>query len=167
MEKATFAAGCFWCTEAVFKKIDGVKEVVSGYAGGQLENPTYDEVSTGDTGHVECVQIKYDEKKVSYEKLLDIYWKTHNPHQKERQGADVGSQYQAIIFYHDKKQKNLAQKSLKKTEKDTGQKVYTLIRPYTTFYPAEEYHQDFYTKKPWHPYCIINIRPKLKKVEND
>lgn len=167
MEKATLAAGCFWCTEAVFQKVKGVTKVTSGYSGGTLKNPTYEEVCTGDTGHVECVQIEYDNKKITYEEILEVYWKTHNPHQKGGQGADVGSQYQSVIFYHDTSQKQVAKTSRENIEKESNKKVYTLIRPFETFYEAEEKHQNFYEKHPWHPYCLINIKPKLKKVNND
>lgn len=163
LEKATFAGGCFWCTEAVFNRIQGVKTVTSGYTGGDMDKPSYEDVSSGSTGHVEAVQIEFDPAKVSYEELLEVFWSTHDPSQAGGQGADVGPQYQAVIFYHDNKQKKLAEESKEKMEKSGP--VATLILPYKNFYPAEEYHQKYFEKNPHEPYCQIVIRPKIEKVE--
>lgn len=161
-EIATFAGGCFWCTEAVFKMIKGVEKVTAGYAGGERENPTYEDVSAGKTGHVEAVQLEFDPTQISYPELLEIFWHTHDPSQRESQGPDVGPQYQAAIFYHDEAQKKAAEKSRKKMV-EAGP-VETLILPYKNFYPAEEHHQDYFAKNPHAPYCRIVIQPKVKKV---
>ena len=163
---ATFGGGCFWCVEAVFERQNGVKSVVSGYAGGTKENPTYKKVSTGSTGHAEVVQIEYDPKIISYEKLLEIFWKAHDPTTLNRQGADVGNQYRSIILYHDEDQKKIAEKSLK-AENDSGhfpRPIVTQIEPLAEFYPAEGYHQDYYKKNPMAMYCTFVIRPKLQKL---
>jgi glutaredoxin-like YruB-family protein len=148
--KATFAGGCFWCMQPPFQQVEGVTEAVAGYAGGTLENPRYEEVTSGTTGHLESVQVSYDPEKVSYEKLLDVFWTQIDPTDQEGQFADKGSQYRTAIFYHDEEQKRVAEASKKKLD-DSGKfkkPVATEIRPYTTFYPAEEYHQNYAKKKP-------------------
>lgn len=165
-EFATFGGGCFWCIEAVFERIDGVQSVTSGYAGGMKKNPTYEEVCTGRTGHAEVVQIEYDPKKISYDELLDIFWKAHDPTTLNRQGADVGTQYRSIILYHNEAQKGAALKS-KGNIGSSGafsDPIVTEIEPLDTFYPAEQYHQNYYEKNPSAGYCTIVIRPKLKKM---
>lgn len=157
METATLAGGCFWCTEAIFKRLKGVNSVVSGYAGGDMQNPSYDKVSSGTTGHAEAIQVKFDPSIISFEKILDVFWATHDPTTLNRQGADVGTQYRSIIFYHDEKQKESALKSKKPS-------FVTEIIPFLNFYKAEDYHQDFYEKNKSYPYCQIVIDPKIQKL---
>jgi peptide-methionine (S)-S-oxide reductase len=144
--KATFAAGCFWGVEQAFRKMKGVTEATSGYAGGDADNPTYKQVCSGKTGHAESVQVEYDPKRVTYEQLLELFWKIHNPTQKDRQGPDVGSQYRSVIFYHNQKQKRLAEESLKKHQKNLNKTITTKIVPVKKFWKAEEYHQRYYEK---------------------
>ena len=163
LEIATFAGGGFWCADAVFRMLKGVKSVTTGYAGGEKDNPTYEEVSSGQTGHVEAVKIEFDPAEISYPELLDVFWQTHNPVEVNRQGPDVGSQYQAAIFYHDEEQKNLAEESKRKME-ESGP-VMTMILPFKNFFQAEEHHQDYFAKNPHAPYCQIVIKPKVEKVE--
>lgn len=165
-ERATFGGGCFWCVEAVFETLDGVKAAISGYAGGQAENPTYEKVCTGETGHAEVVQVEYDPLKVRYEDLLNLFWKAHDPTTKNRQGADVGTQYRSIILYHNNEQKQAAEKSAKEIAKRFSQPIVTEIVPLTKFYPAETYHQDYYRKNPSAAYCQVVIRPKLEKIKS-
>jgi peptide-methionine (S)-S-oxide reductase len=148
LAKATFAGGCFWCMEPPFEKLDGVISVTSGYTGGPKKNPTYEEVSSGGTGHAESVEIAYDPAKVSYQKLLDVFWHNVDPTVKNRQFCDVGEQYRTAIFYHGEEQKRLALESKAAIEKAKGFKVHTQIVMATPFYPAEEYHQDYYKKNP-------------------
>jgi len=165
-KKATFGMGCFWCAEAVFQKLKGVESVVSGYAGGTKEGPSYEEVSTGGTGHAEVVQIIYDSRKISYEELLEVFWSLHDPTTPNRQGDDVGPQYRSVILYHDEKQKTLAEKS-QEALSDSGKwkkPVVTEIRPLEKFYKAEEYHQNYYHEHPQAPYCQVVIRPKVEKT---
>jgi peptide-methionine (S)-S-oxide reductase len=149
-EKATFAAGCFWCTEEAFEKVPGVIEVVSGYMGGKVKNPSYEQVSTGRTGHTEVAQVTFDPAKVSYDKLLDTFWLNHDPTVKDRQFCDAGSQYRPEIFYHSEEQKRLAEASKAKWEKAKPfrQPILTPITAASEFYPAEDYHQDYYKKNP-------------------
>ena len=146
MEMATFAAGCFWGAEAAFEKETGVEKTTVGYIGGETKNPTYEEVCTDKTGHAEAVQIVYDPEKTSFKKLLEKFWMIHDPTQKNRQGADIGTQYRSIIFYHTEEQKKIAEISKSQKEKDIGTKIQTEIIPATDFYPAEEYHQKYLTK---------------------
>lgn len=148
LAKATFAGGCFWCMEPPFEKLDGVVSVTSGYTGGPKKNPTYEEVSSGGTGHAESVEIVYDPAQVSYQKLLDVFWHNIDPTVKNRQFCDVGEQYRTAIFYHGDEQKRLALESKAAIEKAKGFKVHTQIVMATPFYPAEEYHQDYYKKNP-------------------
>jgi peptide-methionine (S)-S-oxide reductase len=148
LEKATFAGGCFWCTEEAFEKVPGVTGAVSGYMGGKVKNPSYDQVSTGRTGHTEVVQVTYDPAKVSYEKLLDVFWVNHDPTVKDRQFCDAGSQYRPEIFVHNDEQKKLAEASKSKWDKQKPfkQPIVTPVTPASEFYPAEDYHQDYYKK---------------------
>jgi len=165
MERATFGAGCFWCVEAVFERLNGVQSVVAGYAGGTKANPTYEEVCTGSTGHAEVAQITYDPSKVNFEKLLDVFWEAHDPTTLNRQGADVGTQYRSVIFYHDASQKAASEKSKAAVQKDIDSPVVTVIQPLKEFYPAENYHQDYYKNHANAPYCVLVIKPKLKKLK--
>lgn len=148
LQKATFAGGCFWCLEKPFDQIEGVISTTSGYSGGNVPNPTYKQVSAGQTGHAEVVQIEYDANKVSYEKLLSIYWRNIDPTVKNRQFCDVGSQYRSAIFYHNEEQKKLAQQSKQQVKTQLKKEIFTEIAPLDQFYPAEEYHQDYYLKNP-------------------
>jgi peptide-methionine (S)-S-oxide reductase len=165
-EKATFASGCFWCGEAVFERIGGVKSVVSGYTGGTVPNPTYEEVSSGQTGHAEAFQVEYDPSVVTYEKLLKVFWASHDPTTPNQQGPDFGTQYRSVIFYHNEAQKLAAQKSYQElTDKGTFLgAIVTDLKPAGPFYPAEKYHQDYYRKHPGAMYCQMYIVPKLKKL---
>lgn len=164
---ATFGSGCFWCTEAIFQKLKGVLSVTPGYSGGKRENPTYDQVCSGATGHAEVIHIQFDQDEISFEELLEVFWKTHDPTTLNRQGADLGTQYRSVIFYHDENQKELAEKY--KTELDKSgifdKPVVTEISPFQKFYPAEKYHQDYYNNNPAQPYCSFVITPKLEKFE--
>jgi len=149
LEKATFAGGCFWCMEHPYDEIDGVKSTISGYSGGHKKNPTYEEVSSGSTGHTEVVQVTYDPEKVKYEELLAIFWRNIDPTVKNRQFCDIGSQYRSAIYYHDEEQKRLAEESKKELVKSNRFKnIHTEIEQASVFYPAEEYHQDYYIKNP-------------------
>lgn len=164
---ATFGAGCFWCVEAVFQELQGVQQVVSGYAGGATENPTYQQVCRGTTGHAEVVQIMYDPDIISYQDLLDVFWRTHDPTTLNRQGADVGTQYRSVIFYHTEEQKTLAEQSKQEVEASGlwPNPIVTQIVPYETFYPAEIYHRSYYHLNPDQPYCRVVIEPKLQKLK--
>jgi len=163
-ESATFGGGCFWCAEAVFESMDGVVSVTSGYAGGAKPNPTYEEVCTGTTGHAEVIQIEYDPGKVSYERLLDLFWDGHDPTTPNRQGADVGTQYRSIILYHNDAQIQAAEKSRQEAGKRFRRPIVTEIAPLTVFYRAEGYHQDYFRNNPNAAYCRMVIRPKLDKL---
>ena len=165
IEIATLGGGCFWCTEAVFQMLPGVKTVTSGYAGGTKENPTYKEVYRGDTGHAEVIQIGFDPKVVSYEKLLETFWEAHDPTTLNRQGADHGTQYRSIILYSSEAQKAAAERSKAEAQKHFSQPVVTEIAPLKKFYKGEEYHQDYYRSNPNQPYCRAVIRPKVEKFE--
>jgi peptide-methionine (S)-S-oxide reductase len=165
LEQATFGAGCFWCTEAIFERIDGVKSVIPGYAGGTKPNPTYEDVCAGATGHAEVSQISFDPARVSYEKLLEVFWECHDPTTLNRQGADQGTQYRSVIFYHDEKQRLAAENSKKEVQKNFTDPIVTAIEPLTTFYKAEDYHQKYYNNHSNAPYCKFVIRPKLDKLK--
>jgi peptide methionine sulfoxide reductase msrA/msrB len=162
-EVATLGAGCFWCTEAIFESIDGVSKVEAGYMGGHVKNPTYKAVCTGKTGHAEVAQITFDPRKVSYEKLLEAFWQTHDPTTLNRQGNDVGPHYRSVIFTHSDAQKAAAEKSLQAHRDDFKRPIVTEIVPASTFYKAEDYHQDYFANNPNAPYCRAIIAPKLKK----
>ncbi len=164
---ATFGSGCFWCTEAVFEKIPGVLDVVSGYSGGTVEDPTYRQVSSGKTGHAEVCRITFDPEKVTYAELLDVFWHSHDPTTMNRQGADVGSQYRSVIFYHDDEQRKTAEKSRAALDASGTypDPVVTAIEPAGPFYQAEDYHQDYFRNNPNAPYCVFVIKPKLDKLD--
>jgi len=166
MKKATFAGGCFWCTEAVYKEIRGVGAVTSGYIGGKVPNPTYKQVCTGLTGHAEAVEIEYDPEQVPYEKLLEVFFATHDPTTLNRQGADVGTQYRSGVFYHDEEQKAAAEKAIAALDaaKVFPNRVVTEVTEASTFYPAEDYHQDYFENNPFQPYCQGAVAPKVAKV---
>ena len=164
-ELATFGGGCFWCLEAVFERLDGVKSVTSGYAGGTKENPTYKEVCAGVTGHAEVIQIEFDPHKISYEKLLEVFWEAHDPTTMNRQGADAGTQYRSVILYHNDAQKQAAEKAKELAQWRFPRPIVTEIVPLTKFFKAEEYHQDYFRKNPNAPYCAVVISPKLEKLK--
>jgi peptide-methionine (S)-S-oxide reductase len=166
LDTATLGGGCFWCTEAIYQMLPGVKSVKSGYAGGQKENPTYKEVCTGQTGHAEVIQIQYDPKVVSYEKIIETFWEAHDPTTLNRQGNDSGTQYRSIILYNSPAEKAAAEKSKAEAQKHFTSAIVTEIVPLTKFYPAEDYHQDFYRSNPNQGYCRAVIRPKVEKFEN-
>lgn len=165
---ATFGCGCFWCTEAIFRNLDGVVRAVSGYSGGHIENPAYEDVCAGVTGHAESVQITYDPARVSYTALLEVFWKTHNPTTRNRQGNDIGTQYRSVVFYHDAKQKELAEsyKDRLEAERIWSSPIVTEIEPYNAFWPAEPYHQDYYENNRSNNYCIAVITPKIEKLRH-
>jgi peptide methionine sulfoxide reductase msrA/msrB len=161
--KATFGGGCFWCTEAVFQQLAGVSRVESGYSGGASARPSYQQVCSGDTGHAEVVQITYDPNTISYADLLRIHLSTHNPTTPNQQGADIGTQYRSIILTHDSKQQAIAKQVIEEMKPAFDQPIVTEVKPFEVFYPAEEYHQDYYVSNPAKPYCAAVISPKLKK----
>jgi peptide-methionine (S)-S-oxide reductase len=166
LAKATLAGGCFWCTEAVYAQIKGVKSVTSGYIGGEVPNPTYKDVCTGLTGHAEAVEIEYDPAVVPFEKLLEVFFATHDPTTKNRQGADVGTQYRSGVFYHDDEQKRVAEEVIKQLDAAHAfpAPIVTEVTRATTFYPAEAYHQDYFANNPRQPYCQAVVAPKVDKV---
>ncbi|MGQ4807445.1 Peptide methionine sulfoxide reductase MsrA 2 [Candidatus Entotheonellaceae bacterium PAL068K] len=166
VETATLGAGCFWCIEAIFQELDGVHRVVSGYAGGAVENPTYHQICSGTTGHAEVVQITFDPESISFEDVLTVFWRTHDPTTLNRQGLDVGTQYRSAIFYHDEQQKHIAEQSKRDTDASGlwPNPIVTEIVPFRKFYPAEAYHQNFYRQNPNQPYCLFMIEPKLQKL---
>jgi len=167
LKKVTFGAGCFWCTEAVFLNVKGVSKVVSGYSGGNVKNPSYREVCTGTTGHAEVTQITYDPKVVSFEDLLEVFWNTHDPTTLNRQGADEGTQYRSAVFYNDEEQKKIAEQYKKQLEASHVYKnpIVTEISPLVNFYPAEDYHQNYFELNPNQGYCQYVIRPKVDKFK--
>jgi peptide-methionine (S)-S-oxide reductase len=164
LQTATFGGGCFWCGEAVFQRIPGVKSVVSGYAGGTKEDPTYEQVCHGNTGHAEVIQIKFDPKTISYDKLLEVFWEAHDPTTLNRQGHDTGTQYRSIILYSDDEQKKAAEKSKADSQKHFKDPIVTQIVPLKKFYPAEDYHQNYFNTHGTQGYCSFIIRPKLQKL---
>jgi len=163
-ELATFGGGCFWCTEAVLQRIEGILSVTSGYAGGTQGNPTYEQVCTGTTGHAEVIQVAYDPAMIGYEEILDIFWQSHDPTTLNRQGADRGTQYRSIILYADEKQKSAAEKSRQKMQGKLKDPIVTEIVPLETFWKAEDYHQGYYNAHASEGYCRMVISPKLKKL---
>ena len=165
LERATFASGCFWCTEAVFEGLNGVKSVTSGYTGGKTPNPTYEAVCTGTTGHAEASQIEFDPRQITFEQLLEVFWESHDPTTLNRQGADHGTQYRSAIFYNSESQRLAAEKSRKAAQANFKNPIVTEITPLTTFYKAEGYHQDYYRNNSRAPYCQFVIRPKLEKLQ--
>lgn len=166
---ATFAGGCFWCTEAVFERMEGVNDVISGYIGGHVANPTYEQVCTKKTGHAEAVEIYYDPSKVNYEQLLAVFFKTHDPTSLNKQNNDEGPQYRSSVFYHDEEQKQATEKYIEKLNEsgEYDHKIVTQLEKATTFYPAEEYHQDFFRKNPNYGYCKAFVVPKIRKFNRN
>ena len=168
LHTATFAGGCFWCTESIFLRLNGVKSVISGYIGGKTANPTYKEVCGGETGHAEAIRIIFDPKQITFGELLEIFFATHDPTTINRQGNDVGTQYRSEIFYHNDSQRELAEAYIKLLgdENTFGKKVVTRLSAATDFYPAEDYHQNFFDRNPAQPYCNFAIPPKIAKLES-
>ncbi len=167
LEKATFGSGCFWCTEAVFERLNGVVMLCPDMRAEHVDNPTYEEVCSGTTGHAEVTQITYDPKVISYDELLEVFWKTHDPTTLNRQGNDVGTQYRSAIFYHNEDEKELAEKYKAELDKSGAwdKPIVTEISPLTNYSPAEEYHQDYYNNNPNQGYCAFVIAPKLEKFK--
>ena len=167
MEVITLGSGCFWCTETIFRKLKGVQSAVSGYSGGDKENPTYREVCSGTTGHAEVVQVTFDPAVISVEEMLEVFWKTHDPTTLNRQGNDVGTQYRSVIFFHSEEQKSIAERL--KTKLDASHiwsdPIVTEITPFSKFYPAEDDHQDYFERNGYQPYCQLVIAPKVKKFK--
>ena len=165
IETATLGGGCFWCVEAIYQDVIGVQRVVSGYAGGSVEHPTYHQVCSGNTGHAEVVQIAFDPTAISFAELLFIFWRTHDPTTLNQQGYDVGTQYRSVIFYHDDQQREIAEQSLSETDASDlwSDPIVTEIAPLPTFYKAENYHQNYFVQNPYQPYCIAVIHPKVQK----
>lgn len=166
-ETATLGAGCFWCVEALFQLVEGVESVVSGYSGGHVDNPTYEEVCSGSTGHAEVCQITFDPRKISYGELLTVFWQLHDPTTLNRQGADVGTQYRSVIFYHNEEQKRLAEQHKKELDASGrwNKPLVTEISPYKTFYRAEDYHHNYYNLNRGQPYSAVVIQPKVEKLK--
>jgi peptide-methionine (S)-S-oxide reductase len=165
IEIADLGGGCFWCMEAVFERLPGILSVTSGFAGGTTENPTYRDVCSETTGHAEVTEIEFDPAKISYQKLLEVFWQAHDPTTLNRQGADEGTSYRSIILYRDKKQQLLAEKSKLEAQKDFHNPIVTEIVPLKKFYKAEDYHQEYYDNNSNAPYCQVVIAPKLEKLE--
>lgn len=165
-EKIVFGGGCFWCTEAVYSLFAGVIKTMPGYAGGTTNNPTYDEVCNGNTGHAEVLQIEFDPKIISLDKLLDIFFTMHDPTTLNRQGGDVGTQYRSIILYNSEEQKQISENFIKRIQKDFSRPIVTEIKKLESFYPAEDYHQKYYEKNHAQPYCSIVIGSKIQKVKH-
>jgi len=167
LRTATFGSGCFWCTEAIFQNLKGVSSAISGYSGGEIENPTYKAICTGETGHAEVIQVTFNPSIISFTELLEVFWKTHDPTTLNRQGADVGTQYRSVIFYHDDEQKKLSEEYKQKLEREKvfNNPIVTEISEFTTFYKAENYHQDYYDQNKREPYCSFVITPKVEKFK--
>ncbi|MHA2352069.1 MAG: peptide-methionine (S)-S-oxide reductase MsrA [Candidatus Thorarchaeota archaeon] len=167
METVTFGSGCFWCTEAVFQQLKGVASVVSGYSGGHVERPSYEQVTTGRTGHAEVCQVQFDPEQISFEDMLEVFFNTHDPTTLNRQGNDVGTQYRSVIFYQSQEQKEIAERMKAELEKSGTWKnpIVTEIVPFENFYPAEDYHQNYFRNNPNQGYCRMVIAPKLDKFE--
>jgi peptide-methionine (S)-S-oxide reductase len=167
IETATFGAGCFWCVEAIFQRLEGVLTVKSGYSGGTVKNPSYKEVCNGTTGHAEVIQLTYDKRKISFDELLEVFWKTHDPTTMNRQGNDIGTQYRSAVFYHTREQKEKAEGYKKKLNeaKAYPNPIITEIVPFTNYYPAEDYHQNYFNQNGGQGYCQYVIQPKVEKFE--
>ena len=165
MQQALFGGGCFWCVEAVFLQLQGVKKVTSGYAGGHTLNPSYEDICRGDSGHAEVILIDFDEQQISYSQLLEVFFATHDPTTLNRQGNDIGTQYRSVIYYFNDEQKQQAQQVIQSLE-DENLNIVTELSPAPTFYPAEEYHQNFYARNPSQGYCNFSIPPKLSKLRS-
>ncbi|GAB4571121.1 MAG: peptide-methionine (S)-S-oxide reductase MsrA [Rhodothalassiaceae bacterium] len=163
-EQATFAGGCFWCTEAVFKDFEGVLSVAPGYMGGHKDNPTYKEVCSGDTGHAEVIHIAFDPERIAYSDLLDIFFTTHDPTERDRQGNDIGTQYRSAVFCHDERQKQEAEQALARAARMWDKPIVTEIVPAGRFWPAEDYHRDYFANNPDQPYCATVVAPKVAKA---
>ncbi|MCH9049303.1 MAG: peptide-methionine (S)-S-oxide reductase MsrA [Proteobacteria bacterium] len=164
MQQALFGGGCFWCVEAVYLELQGIHKVTSGYAGGDTDNPTYEDICRGDTNHAEVILIDFDETQISYAQLLDVFFATHDPTTLNRQGNDVGTQYRSVIFYLDEKQKEISAQKIADLQAE-GLNIVTELSPAPTFYTAEEYHQNFYARNPTQGYCNFSIPPKLSKLQ--
>ena len=162
-EKALLGGGCFWCIEAVYNRVAGVKSAISGYAGGVRKNPSYEQICTGVTGHAEVVEVTFDAERISYEEILDIFWEIHNPTTLNAQGADKGTQYRSVIYYTDDEQKEKALKSIAQLQERLGDKIVTEVSSAPEFFEAEEYHQDYYTQHPTQGYCYAVVAPKIEK----
>lgn len=169
LETVTLGAGCFWCVEAIYQRLEGVEKVQSGYAGGAVKNPTYEQVCSGRTGHAEVIQVTFDPKKIPLKDLLAVFFKTHDPTTLNKQGADVGTQYRSVIFFHSEEHKATAEQVKKETDaaKVWDDPIVTEISPFTEFYVAEEYHQDYYNQNSYQPYCMMVINPKLSKFKKE
>lgn len=169
LEVATLGAGCFWCVEAVYQQLEGVEKVESGYSGGDVVDPTYEAVCTGETGHAEVIQVTFDPKKISFKELLEVFFRTHDPTTLNRQGADVGTQYRSAIFYHSEEQRKIAELVKKETDaaKIWDKPIVTEIAPFSVFYKAENYHQNYYNQNSYQPYCMMVINPKLSKFRKE
>lgn len=169
LETATLGAGCFWCVEAIYQRLEGVEKVESGYSGGTVKNPSYEQVCTGRTGHAEVIQVTFNPKKLSFKELLEVFFKTHDPTTLNKQGADVGTQYRSAIFYHSDEQKKTAEQVKKETNaaKIWDDPIVTEISPFTVFFKAEPYHQDYYNQNSYQPYCMMVINPKLSKFKKE
>lgn len=165
MQQAVFGGGCFWCVEAVFLQLKGVQTVVSGYAGGVTQHPSYEQICEGNTQHAEVIQINFDDSQISFSQLLDVFFATHDPTTLNRQGNDVGTQYRSVIFYQDESQKQLAEQRIEEFKAE-GINIVTELSPMPTFYPAEEYHQNFFARNPSQGYCNFSIPPKLMKLRS-
>lgn len=167
LETATLGGGCFWCTEAIYKQLNGVQAITPGYSGGDKQNPSYEEVCTGKTGHAEVVHLEFDPSQVSFAEILEVFFKTHDPTTLNRQGADVGTQYRSVVFYHSEEQKQTAEKIIRHLEEESvyPDPVVTEVTRFETFYPAEDYHKDYYEQHKNQPYCRMVITPKLEKFE--
>jgi peptide-methionine (S)-S-oxide reductase len=168
-EVATLGAGCFWCVEAIYQRLDGVEKVESGYSGGSIKNPSYEQVCTGRTGHAEVIQITFNPTKLSFKELLEVFFKTHDPTTLNKQGADIGTQYRSVIFYRSDEQRKTAEQVKRETDvaKIWDNPIVTEISPFTEFYKAEEYHQDYYNQNSYQPYCMMVINPKLSKFKKE
>ena len=166
-DTATFGTGCFWCTEAIFQQLEGVLKVTSGYTGGHVKNPSYEQVCEGTTGHAEVIQMIYDPAKISFDELLEVFWETHDPTTLNRQGNDVGTQYRSAVFYHNAEQKQKAEKYKAELDKSGAftDKIVTEVSPASVFYTAENYHQNYYNRNGSQPYCNFVIRPKMEKFQ--
>ena len=167
LDTATFANGCFWCTEAIFQQLEGVVKVTSGYSGGHVANPTYEQVCEKNTGHAEALNVVYDKNKITFDELLEVFWQTHDPTTMNRQGNDVGPQYRSAIFYHNTEQKEKAEKYKEELDKSGAwdKPVVTEISAFKNFYPAEDYHQNYFKDNGGQPYCYYVIRPKVEKFQ--
>lgn len=167
LDTATFGTGCFWCTEAIFQQLEGVEKVTSGYSGGTVANPTYEQVCSKTTGHAECLNIMYDPAKISFDELLEVFWQTHDPTTLNRQGADAGPQYRSVVFYHNEEQRAKTAKYKADLDKSGAfdKPIVTTLEPFKIFYPAEEYHQNYYRNNTGQGYCQFVIRPKVEKFE--